>query len=304
MKDRKVIVYAASVFIIASVLLAIYFFAKKPVKISVPVLDEEKKVIVFKDVKYSGEKKGVIDWEIDAKIARKYIEKPEIEMEDITGRYRPKADVAVSFKGTRGSMNTEEERGSIEDVDFLYKNDYRLKSRHMDFDFKKGLTYTNAPVDIDGSKLTLRGIGLTANTNEEIVRIEKDVTGSIQTEKGKYKFESDRFTYTLKDNLYVLEGRVIMKGEDMNLMCDKLILLSKDNELEKIDANGKVRLISKGTIAKSGKAVYHFREDRVVLTENPSILKDNVEMAGESIVYNMADKKFSINKPKMRMEKK
>ncbi len=304
MKDRKVIVYTASVFIVASLLLAIYFFVKKPVKISVPVLDEEKKVIVFKDVKYSGEKKGVVDWEIDAKIARKYIEKPEIEMEDITGRYKPKADVAVSFKGTRGSMNTEEERGSMEDVDFLYKNDYKLKSSHMDFDFKKGLTYTNAPVEIDGSKLTLRGIGLTANTNEEIVRIEKDVTGFIQTEKGKYKFESDRFTYTLKDNLYVLEGRVIMKGEDMNLMCDRLVLVSKDSELERIDANGKVKLISKGTIAKSGKAVYHFREDRVVLTENPSILKDNVEMTGESIVYDMADKKFSINKPKMRMEKK
>ena len=303
MKDRKVIIYVASVFIVACVLLAIYFFVKKPVKISMPVLDEEKKVIVFKDVKYSGEKKGVVDWEINAKIARKYIDKPEIEMEDITGKYRPKADVAVSFKGTKGMMNTEQERGTVEDVDFLYKNDYRLKSKYMDFDFKKGVTHTDAPVNIEGSKLTLRGVGLTADTNEETVRIDKDVTGFIETEKGKYKFESDRFTYALKDNVYVLDGRVIMKGEDMNLMCDKLLLLSKDNELEKIDAKGKVRLISKGTIAKSEKAVYHLKEDRVVLTENPKILRDNVEMAGESIVYSLAARKFSINKPKMRMEK-
>ncbi len=303
MKDRKLIICVASVFVIACLFLAIYFFVRKPVKISIPVLDEEKKVIVFKDVKYSGEKKGVVDWEINAKIARKYIDKPEIEMEDITGKYRPKADVAVSFKGSKGMMNTEQERGMIEDVDFLYKNDYRLRSKYMDFDFKKGVTYTNAPVNIEGSKLTLRGVGLTADTNEETVRIDKDVTGFIETAKGKYKFESDRFTYALKDNVYVLDGRVIMKGEDMNLMCDKLLLISKDNELERIDAKGKVRLISKGTIAKSEKAVYHFREDRVVLTENPKILKDKVEMGGESIVYSLADRKFSIKKPKMRMEK-
>jgi lipopolysaccharide export system protein LptA len=64
-----------------------------------------------------------------------------------------------------------------------------------------------------------------------------------------------------------------------------------------------VKLISKGTIAKSEKAVYHFKEDRVVLTENPKILKDNVEMEGESIVYSPTSRKFSIVKPRMRMER-
>ena len=107
----------------------------------------------------------------------------------------------------------------------------------------------------------------------------------------------------MKDNAYILEGKVIMKGQDINLLCDKLYLLSKDSELERIDAKGKVRLISKGTIAKSEKAVYHFKEDKVVLTEKPKILRDNVEMEGESIVYDLSNRKFSINKPKMRMER-
>jgi lipopolysaccharide transport protein LptA/LPS export ABC transporter protein LptC len=303
MKDRKIVVYIASGFIIASLLLALYFFIKKPVRISVPILDEEKKVIVFKDVKYSGEKKGTIDWEIIAKIARKYIDKPVIEMEDLAGKYMPKAGIIVSFKGTKGTMNTEEEKGTIENVDFVYKNSYRLTSRYMDFDFGKGLTYTNAPVDIQGTKLNLRGVGLTANTNEETVRIERDVTGYIETDKGRYRFDSDRFTYTMKDNAYILEGKVIMKGQDINLLCDKLYLFSKDNELERIDAKGKVQLISKGTIAKSEKAVYHFKEDKVVLTERPKIFRNNVEMEGESIIYDLSSRKFSINKPKMRMEK-
>lgn len=303
MINRKLVIYIASTFIIASLLLAFYFFFKKPVKISMPVLDEEKKVIVFKDVKYSGEKKGVIDWEMTGKIARKYLDKPVMEMEVIEGKYKPHADAAVTFRGTKGTMNTDEEQGTVNDVDIVYKNNYKLKSRYMNFDFKKGITYTDAPVDIEGAKLTLKGVGMISNTDQEIVKIEKDVTGFVQTEKGKYRFQSDRFTYTFKDNMYLLDGRVIMKGEDMDLLCDKLYLISEGNELERIDAKGKVRLISKGTIAKSEKAVYHLKDDRVVLTEKPKIIKDNVEMEGESIVYSLSTRKFSINKPKMRMEK-
>jgi len=303
MKDRKIIVFIASGFIIVTLLLALYFFVKKPARISIPVFDEEKKVIVFKDVTYSGEKKGIIDWEIIAKVARKYIDKPVIEMDDLEGKYMPKEGVIVSFKGTKGTMNTEEEKGTIENVDFIYKNIYRLKSRYMNFDFRQGITYTDAPVDIEGEKLTLNGVGLTANTEEERVRIEKDVTGYIETDKGKYRFQSNNFTYNMKDNAYVLEGKVIMKGQDISMFCDKLYLLSKENDLERIDARGRVQLISGGTVAKSEKAVYHFKDDKVVLTERPKILKDNVEMDGESIVYDLSSGIFFINMPKMRMEK-
>ena len=302
MKNRGIVVYIASGFIISSLLLALYFFLKKPEKIIFPILEEAKRVIVFKDVKYSGEKKGVTDWEIKAKIARKFIDKPVVLMEDLEGKYKPKEGATVFFKGTKGTMNTDEKKGIIEDVDIIY-NEYRLKSRFMDFDFKKGITSTSAPVDIKGSKLTLRGIGLAANTNEEIVRIEKDIVGFIETDKGRYKFESDKFVYLLKENRYILEGKVIMKGEDMNLLCDKLYIFSKGNDMERVDAMGKVRLISKGTIAKSEKAVYHFKDDKIVFTESPKIFKDNVEMGGEPIIYNPSNKKFSIDKPKMRLEK-
>ncbi|MCX8021893.1 MAG: LPS export ABC transporter periplasmic protein LptC [Syntrophorhabdaceae bacterium] len=304
MGGRRIVVYISAIFFIACVILGLYFFARKPVKVSMPVLDEEKKVIIFKDVKYTSEKKGLVDWEINAKVAKKHIENPLVELEGVEGYYKPKPDVTIFFVGRKGFIDTEKEEGRIEEVDFVYKNSYRLKSSYMEFYFKRGITQTEAPVVIEGTKLQLRGLGLKADTEKEVVVINKDVTGVIETEKGRYKFESDRFSYALKDNVYTLNGRVIMKGEDMNLMCDNLYLFTKgDNELEKIDAIGRVRLISKGTLAKSEKAVYHFMEDRVVLTERPKLLRDNVEMEGESIVYNPEKRQFSINKPRMRLEK-
>ena len=94
----------------------------------------------------------------------------------------------------------------------------------------------------------------------------------------------------------------VLKHADFRII-DNYNIFSSNNEVDKVDATGKVRLISKGTIAKSEKAVYHFKDDRIVLTEGPKILKNNVEMEGESIMYNISNGKFFINKPKTRIEK-
>ena len=188
MGNRKIVIYVFIGCIISSLVLALYFFVRKPDKIVPPVVNEEQKVIVFKEVKYSGEKGGIVDWEIRAKIARKYIDKPLIELETLTGLYKPKNGVVVQFKGTKGSMDTDKESGRVENVDVLYKNEYTLKSAYMDFDFKKGTTITKAPVNITGSKLTMRGIGLTADTHQETVKLEHDVSGVMETGGNKIQF--------------------------------------------------------------------------------------------------------------------
>jgi LPS export ABC transporter protein LptC/lipopolysaccharide transport protein LptA len=303
MGNRKIVIYIFIGCIISSLVLALYFFVRKPDKIIPPVIDEEKKVIVFKEVKYSGEKKGVVDWEIRAKVARKYIDKPLIELETLTGLYKPKDGVVVQFKGTKGSMDTDKESGSVEDVDVLYKNEYTLKSTHMDFDFKIGTTTTKALVNITGKKLTMSGIGLTANTNQETVKLESAVSGTMETGGAKYDFRADTLTYYFKDDFYVLQGKVIFKGEDMNLSCGKLLIYSSGQELERVEAYDKVNIISKGTIAKSEKAVYHFKEGKIVFTNSPRVLKDNVEMKGESIEYDTGSKNISVKQPKMRLAK-
>lgn len=303
MKNRQIIIYIATGFIIASLLLAFYFFLQRPERIASPLLDEEKRVIIFKDVRYFGEREGVIDWELTAKTAKKFIDKPEVELERLEGQYKPKAGVTVAFKGTKGTMDTEKEKGVVENVDILYKGEYSLKSPSMNFDFKNNITSTTSAVDVKGKRLTLRGIGLIANMRDETVRIERDVSGYIDTEKAKFNFQSNTFFYNLKDNSYILDGKVILKGQDMNMFCDKLYIFSKDQNPDRIDAKGKVRLISKGTIAESEKAVYYFNEDKVVFTESPKIFKDNVEMKGESVIYSISSGKFSIQKPKMRMER-
>lgn len=304
MKKRDLTVYIALSVIIAILAVALYFFAQKPHRAPPPKLDEGPKAVIFKDVLYSGESKGNVNWEIKAKIARKFIDKPEVQMEVIEGEYKPKPGVVVLFKGSKGEMDTDQETGNMQDVDIVYKDEYRLKTKYMNFNFKVGFTHTDAPVQIEGTKLNMTGIGLSADTNAQVVTIEKDVKGFIEGSKGRYDFQSDKFRYLLKENVYVLENTVTMKGKDMDLFCDQLYLYSNENEMERVDALGHVKLLSKGTIAKSDKAVYHFKEDRVIMTGSPTVLKDRVNMAGESIVYDVSGGTFTVNKPKMRIDRR
>jgi LPS export ABC transporter protein LptC/lipopolysaccharide transport protein LptA len=300
---RKSVVYTCSAFVFCIVAVCIYFFARMPERVAPPpTTGENKRVVVFKDVKYSGEKKGVVDWELRAKTARKFIDKPTIEMEDIDGVYKPKPDDSVIFKANRGQMNTEAEIGFVENVQVFYQKDYVLKTARLDFNFQKNLVTSDSPVDLQGKRMSLLGVGLTADTKEQIISVKSDVTGFVEAGKRKFKFSSDRFTYVIKSKTYIFDGRVVVKGQDMSMLCDKVVVLSKGDDVERIDAEGKVRLLAKGSVAKSERAVYYFKDEKVILKESPTVIKDNVEMHGQQIVYNLTSGTFSVDKPQMRIE--
>jgi lipopolysaccharide transport protein LptA len=224
-------------------------------------------------------------------------------MEGIEGDYKPHSGTIVSFKGLKGEMDREKEFGAVQGVEVYYKGEYVIKSSFMNFDFKKSLAYTQAPVDLKGKKLTMMGVGLNADTKEQVITIERDVTGTMDTEKQKIKFSADRFTYFMKEGTYVLQGKVVVKGEQMNLVCDKISILSDGETVQRADATGRVRILMKGTIAKSERAVYYLTEGKVVLKQEPYVVRDGVEMRGETITYNLETDKFFVEKPKMRIER-
>jgi len=303
MKDRKIIVYTSLCLIIFLSLIAFYFFLRKPAKIHIPKSIQEKQVIIFKDVKYSGEKKGVVDWEINAETARNFLDRPIVEIEGIDGKYKPKPDVVVYFTGKKGIINTEEEKGTVEEVVIDYKKEYNLRSSYMDFDFKNGITFTDAPIEIRGERLTMKGIGLLAKTKDETITIKKDVSGVVVTERGRYTFESDTFQYMLKENLFVLNGRVAMKGDAINLFCNRVAIKIMEDQIEMAEATGKVRLTSERGIAHGEKAIYNFKDDAIWLTGSPRLIKDNMEMRGNSITYEMKTGRFNVDMPKVRIKR-
>ena len=215
MNRRTTVVYMASAFIVGIVLLAGYFFVNKPKSVTSSRSDSGKKVIIFRDVKYSGEKKGVVDWEIRAKLMRKYIDTTRVEMEGIQGEYKPKAGTVVTFTGSKGEMDTAKEVGSVQHVEVFYKGEYVIKSslhgvRLPEVHWRP----RRPPVDLQGKKFTMMGVGLYADTKEQVITVEKDVSGTIQEDKAKYKFAGDKFAYSAQGQYLHLRGQRRGKGRE------------------------------------------------------------------------------------------
>jgi lipopolysaccharide transport protein LptA/LPS export ABC transporter protein LptC len=300
---RALVVYVASAVIFAIVVLSAYFFMRQPQHATSTLPDEVKKVMIFRDVKYSGERKGVIDWEIRAKLVRQFIDKGQtVEMEGIEGEYKPNTGTIVSFKGSKGEMDREKQLGAVQDVEVRYKGEYVIKSPTMNFDFSKSLAHTKSPVELQGERLAMIGVGLTADTKEQVITVERDVSGTIRTEKQKIKFSADTFNYLIAESAYILSGKVVVKGEQMNLICDRIKIFSDGEHIEKAEATGRVRIMAKGAIAKSERAVYYFKEAKVILETDPRVVREGTEIRGETITYNLETDKFFVEKPKMRIK--
>jgi lipopolysaccharide export system protein LptA len=146
------------------------------------------------------------------------------------------------------------------------------------------------------------GVGLIANTKEETIKIVRNVTGFVETKKGKYRFAADTFVYYMKDNRYLLDGNAMMSGEDMKVTCSRLYIYTDGEEIEKIDARGKVRMYSKGSVAKNEQAVYHFKDNKAAQAE-PSIKgKEQKGVAGKANPIKPAGAKPVVEKSKTRSE--
>ena len=138
----------------------------------------------------------------------------------------------------------------------------------------------------------------------ETVKLEHDVSGIMETGKTKYNFQADTLTYYFKDDFYILQGKVVFKGEEMSLLCGKLLIYSSGQELERVEAYDKVTIISKGTVAKNEKAVYHFKEGKMMSTNFPGVFKkDKVEMKGKSVEQTNNNRNKPVNEQKVRPTK-
>jgi lipopolysaccharide transport protein LptA/LPS export ABC transporter protein LptC len=300
---RKLVVYITGAFIIAIFLLSVYFFTNKPHMPTITKPEDTQKVVLFKDVKYTGERKGVVDWEVRAKIVRQNLDKMQVvELEGIEGEYKPQTGPVVFFKGAKGQMDREKEFATVDTVEVHYKGDYVIRAKTINLDFQQSTASTKGPIDLAGKKGTMMGIGFVANMKDQVINLENDVSGTILAEKQKIRFSSDRFAYFMKDNTYFLEGRVVVKGDRMNMVCDKVRLMGSGQNIERADATGSVRFLYKGTIAKSERAVYYLKEERVVLDKQPKVIRDGMDLQGETIIYDLKADESYVQKPKIRIE--
>jgi len=106
---------------------------------------------------------------------------------------------------------------------------------------------------------------------------------------------SDTLLFDQQQRMITFEGEVTARSSDLTVDCDKMVVYlneaSSDSSslesgrIEKIIALGEVVIDrSEGGVARAGKAVFYQGEDKVVLTENPSIQQGPDLAEGHRIV--------------------
>jgi len=123
---------------------------------------------------------------------------------------------------------------------------------------------------------------------------QKKVPGGISSEK-PIVIHSDTLLFEQEQRLIIFEGNVKARSEDMQVDCKKMIVYLNENpsssssvesgRIEKIIALWDVVISrSDGGIARAGKAVFYQNEEKVVLTENPSVQQGPDFVEGHRIV--------------------
>jgi lipopolysaccharide export system protein LptA len=90
-----------------------------------------------------------------------------------------------------------------------------------------------------------------------------------------------------KGKTAIFTGKVVAKQGDITIYADRLTINygDKNNDVEKIEADGNVRIVQENRIGTAAHAVYESRQGRITLTGNPKITQGADTMSGNIITY-------------------
>lgn len=98
----------------------------------------------------------------------------------------------------------------------------------------------------------------------------------------------------------IFTGDVVARQGDMTLYADKLIvfLLKDQDQIERLEAIGGVRVLQLGRIATADKAVFHHGEDVLVLVGNAEVIQGENKVSGDEITLYMQENRTLIKSSK------
>lgn len=133
---------------------------------------------------------------------------------------------------------------------------------------------------------------------------QKGLSEGISSEK-PIVIHSDTLLFDQQQRMITFEGEVTARSSDLAVDCDKMIVyLNEDSSssssvesgrIEKIIALGEVVINrAEGGVARAGKAVFYQSEEKMVLTENPSIQQGPDLAEGHRIVIYLKENRSII----------
>ncbi len=119
---------------------------------------------------------------------------------------------------------------------------------------------------------------------------------------------SESLTADNKAKTALFVGSVVAKKGDMTLNADRMLVYYSEggngSNIDKIDADGNVKLVRGDRVITSGKAVYYAGADeRAIFTESPRAAEGKNLVIGTKMTYYMKDDRYIVENSTVYMEK-
>ena len=100
-----------------------------------------------------------------------------------------------------------------------------------------------------------------------------------------------------KGKTAIFTGKVVAKQGDVTIYSDRLTINygDKKNDIEKIEADGNVRIVQENRIGTASHAVYESTLGRITLTGNPKVMQGTDTMSGNVITYFIDDDRSEVS---------
>ncbi len=123
-----------------------------------------------------------------------------------------------------------------------------------------------------------------ADTDEK--RVKKD-RNSIPINIKSNQMHADN-----KGKTAVFTGDVMTRQDDITIYSDKMTINYADKgDVDKVEAEGNVRIIQENRIGTSSRAVYDTKNGQITMTGSPKVMQDADSITGKTIIYYVDEEK-------------
>jgi len=126
-------------------------------------------------------------------------------------------------------------------------------------------------------------------------------TDDIASSGGLTIITSDRLTYDSQQEYALFERNVVVSDPSLKLKADKLtVRFAGQNAVTRITAEGNVALSQADMRAWAGKADYDLTEGKIVMEDQPRIMRGRDLLSGDRITY-WRDQNRMLCEPRARL---
>ena len=119
----------------------------------------------------------------------------------------------------------------------------------------------------------------------------------LSQNRGPVHVTSDRLEADDEAQTVVFSGNAVATQDDVTIHGDRLTIkyTGEKREIERVIADGHVRIVQQDKVATGEKAVFYNREERVVMTGSPKVTEGESFVEGQEITLYLNEKRSVVS---------